>query len=77
MIDETKLSELRKHYAGCSSAYEPCPITDAFEEISDTLEALWKVARAAEEVRECESPVSKGEVAFKKLVEALAALETK
>ena len=80
MIDEKKLAEMRKHFP--NMAFGSKRTRDDFEEMLDTLEALWKVARAAEAIAEAnrkwgwyEIP-SKGEY-LSHLFAALSALKEK
>lgn len=75
MIDEKKLTELRCCFQACERDENWCEDLERnAHQIFDTLEALWKVARAAEKV------VLRNEDGFqaeanRQLLEALAALK--
>ena len=74
MIDEKKLEELRGHYTAVQKRDESSGVyVNAMPEIFDTIEKLWRVARAARVYRDMKRPYSTLDA--RGLDEAIAALD--
>ncbi len=76
MINEQQLAQLRKFFQD-PQTHNSLILRDAFHQMADTMEALWKVMRAAEDFNAAyESEDDNVEVRLK-LKDALAALKEK